>query len=54
MDVNDNCPIISDSNYMLNPIPPLQVSPLFTSSATDADSGDNGRITYHIQEINER
>lgn len=50
-DVNDNCPILPDVSYSRYPIPPLQVGAVFTISATDNDSGDNGKISYQSSDI---
>ncbi|XP_071956897.1 uncharacterized protein [Antedon mediterranea] len=46
-DVNDNCPILSSASYSFFPIPPMQMNPLGNLTATDADGGDNGIVTYH-------
>ena len=46
-DENDNCPILPNSTYEFFPLPVLQQTSLANTSATDADTGDNGDITYH-------
>ncbi|XP_033105232.1 uncharacterized protein LOC117107633 [Anneissia japonica] len=46
-DLNDNCPIFSNASYSFFPLPPMQMDPLGNLTATDADGGDNGVITYH-------
>ena len=50
-DVNDNCPILPDVSFSKYPIPPLQVAPMFTIAATDNDSGNNGKINYHVSDV---
>ncbi|XP_070566935.1 uncharacterized protein [Ptychodera flava] len=53
-DINDNCPVLSNSTISLYPQPVLQFAPLFEVNATDQDSGINGEITYHVSEFTER
>ncbi|XP_071956895.1 uncharacterized protein [Antedon mediterranea] len=50
-DLNDNCPILSNASYSFFPIPPMQMNPLGNLTATDADGGDNGIVTYHTSGI---
>jgi len=52
-DVNDNCPIISPTEFSSRPEPVLQVPPLVTFASTDADSGENGRIHYVVSAVTE-
>jgi len=47
VDKSDNCPIIKKKEFPhFTPSPPLQQAPLLVVDATDADSGENGRISY--------
>lgn len=48
-DVNDNSPICPalPTIYALNSTQPSMV--IFTVTATDADAGSNGKITYELQ-----
>ena len=51
MDVNDNCPTLSNGtldSYTFEPLPALQVEPLIYFRAEDVDSGDNARISYYV------
>ena len=53
LDVNDNCPTLSNGtmeNYSFEPIPALQVDPSIHFRAEDVDSGDNARISYYVSE----
>lgn len=51
-DQSDNCPIIKKKTFPhLMPVPPLQEQALITVEASDADSGENGRITYIVDEV---
>ncbi|XP_053312733.1 protocadherin-16 [Spea bombifrons] len=48
-DVNDNSPEFSQSLYQVTVMEHTPAgSPLVTITATDRDSGDNGRITYRV------
>uniref|UniRef100_F7G250 Protocadherin-16 n=1 Tax=Monodelphis domestica TaxID=13616 RepID=F7G250_MONDO len=48
-DVNDNAPTFSQSLYQVTlPEHTTPGSAILTISATDLDSGDNGRISYHL------
>ena len=44
--MNDNCPIISPSNFSFAPIPALQTGSVLTVTAQDADSGNNGDVYF--------
>ena len=49
-DENDNVPLFSFSDYYEQFALPVQVgTELIQVEATDSDIGDNGRITYHIE-----
>ena len=50
-DINDNCPILPDVSFSKYPIPPLQIPPIIKISATDNDSGNNGKITYQSSAV---
>ena len=54
MDVNDNIPVFEKSIYEVDLLESIEAnSPLLTVRATDLDSGDNGRITYSFQHLNQ-
>ena len=47
-DVNDNLPVFSEKIYnILIKNEESKVTPIITLSATDLDSGQNGRVSYH-------
>lgn len=35
----------------INPVPPLKEEPFLIVEADDADSGDNGRVSYVVSEV---
>ena len=47
-DVNDNAPVFSKKVYNVSISNEYETSPVITLSATDADSGKNGRVTYYF------
>ena len=49
-DVNDNVPVFEQSEYSFDVDESMDINTSFGSvSATDADSGNNGRVTYLLQ-----
>jgi protocadherin-16/23 len=49
-DVNDNTPVFNSSVYTAKVAEKLPINTRFTLvNATDKDSGNNGRVTYHLQ-----
>ncbi|KAL5007409.1 hypothetical protein ScPMuIL_016215 [Solemya velum] len=52
-DVNDNCPILSQTEYTVTPVPVMQLSSLLTVIATDVDSGQNGILSYYLSTVTE-
>ncbi len=44
--MNDNCPILNETSWSIEPVPALQIDPVVVLSATDRDSGLNGEIQY--------
>ncbi len=49
-DVNDNAPVFAQPMYSVQLVENWPVgATVIKTSATDADSGDNGRITYSLQ-----
>ncbi|XP_072046269.1 uncharacterized protein [Amphiura filiformis] len=46
-DENDNCPILPNATYEFFPLPVLQETTQSNTTATDADTGENGDVTYH-------
>ena len=54
-DINDHCPIILDpqKSFYFQPDPVLQINPLKTITATDLDSGANGKIFFKVSEVKE-
>ncbi|XP_052773067.1 uncharacterized protein LOC128211948 isoform X3 [Mya arenaria] len=51
VDVNDNCPIITPTEFSATPQPVLQVAPLTTFTVSDADSGENSNIHYVVSSV---
>ena len=48
IDVNDNLPVFSKKMYNISVKNEVsKVSPILSLSATDLDSGQNGRLSYH-------
>ena len=45
-DINDNCPILANDSFSFEPIPALEIDPILSLSATDADSGDFAVVTF--------
>ncbi|XP_052242642.1 uncharacterized protein LOC127852727 [Dreissena polymorpha] len=50
-DVNDNCPILSPTEFSLTPQPVLRLDPLTTFNFSDADSGENGKIHFVVSNV---
>lgn len=55
-DVNDNPPVLSDDEYtlMLSESTPVFSPVNLLISYTDADSGNNGRVTYSLDDTSKR
>ena len=49
-DINDNCPELATSTYVIHPIPVLVTGSLISLAATDADSGMNADLSYYVTE----
>ncbi|OWF49028.1 Thrombospondin-4 [Mizuhopecten yessoensis] len=50
-DINDNCPVLNETNLHLKGDPALQILPIATMTATDADSGNNRVVSYYISTV---
>ena len=46
MDLNDNCPELGSMSTQIETVPALQQNPLIYFSASDADAGLNGEVSY--------